>query len=791
MKTDVRHVLIAVIIPALLLTALVGFFWQLQAVTITQISSIKDWLSPTSFAISLLLALVFVAIFGVISIWRDIRIDKEQAKYKQVCTIDPLTGLYNKEGFVAEVSKELTQMSKSRVCALLSFEIVSFRTYNELYGYEAGDVLLKTIADIALKNKKTGDVVGRLYSDHFIWFANGEESEEIFATFRSAIKEAKDTGLPFYLCGGIYLIEDHEMTTQSIIDKASLAKETIKYNFGTGISIYDDSMLECQMQDAQMVGSMMKGLQNGEFIEYYQPKYYTDTETIIGAEALARWKKPDGEIITPSRFAGLFERNGFIRRLDFYIFERVCSFLADAQANNKPVLPVSVNFSRVHIHDLHFPQRLLALTQKYGVDTKCLEIELTESAYFIDTKNINRVVDLLHEYGFTVAIDDFGSGFSSLNMLKDSNFDILKIDANFLEGFERGGRAGTVVTSVMRMAKWLGIPVVAEGVETREQVDFLRTLGCEMIQGYYYSRPVPRYEYEKLLDNMDSITLTKEKPTVTQLGNINAVFGADSLVNSILDGVFGGFGIYELSGKSMEAIRVNKAYYELMGYPSAEAFREHSLNIMTRVYPKDADKLLNACIAAIRTQNQQKVFISRYKYDGSLIQLDCLIKHIGGTEDKALICMTVVDAVERLRAEREEELNKYADALNGIFDEIFEFNYKTDVLRLLSRNHVKCYEERNLEETEERWLNSIFHPDDKDKIYKLMTSARANEIKLPFETEYREIVNGETRWISTSMVSIAGGSYLLCNLDITQKKQLEMIVESADSIRKRMELDIN
>ena len=239
----------------------------------------------------------------------------------------------------------------------------------------------------------------------------------------------------------------------------------------------------------------------------------------------------------------------------------------------------------------------------------------------------------------------------------------------------------------------------------------------------------------------------------------------------------------------MEAIRVNKAYYELMGYPNAEAFREHSLDIMTRVYPEDAEKLFNACISAIRTQNQQKVFISRYKYDGSLIQLDCLIKHIGGTENKALICMTVVDAAERLRAEREEELNKYADALNGIFDEIFEFNYKTDVLRLLGRNHVKCYEERDIRETEERWLKDLFHPDDKEKIIKLMALAKADKIELPFETEYREIVNGETRWFSTSIVSIAGGSYLLCKLDITQKKQMEMIVENADAVRNRMELD--
>ncbi len=788
MKTDVKHILLAVLMPSVLITIMVMSGWLLQAYMLTQFSEIGDLITPVFVVIAFMLGLFLIAIFGFASIKRDIEHDEEQREYKQAYTIDPLTGLYNKAGFIAQIKKVLPKLGKERACAVLSFEIVSFNTYNELYGYKAGDALLKTIADISKRHKKSGDVIGRLYSDHFVWFANGEDSEAIFATFRSAIKEAKDTGLPFYLCGGVYLLENREISVQSMIDKAALAKETIKYNFGTGITIYDDSMLECQLQDAELVGSMMKGLQNGEFIEYYQPKYYSDTETIVGAEALARWKKPDGEIITPSRFAGLFERNGFIRRLDFYIFERVCGFLADAKANNKTVLPVSVNFSRVHIHDLHFPQRLLALTKKYGVDPKDIEIELTESAFYIDTKNLNKAVDLLHELGFSVAIDDFGSGFSSLNMLKDSNFDTLKVDSKFLEGFEYGGKVGTVITAVLRMAKWLGIPVVAEGVETKAQVDFLRTLGCEMIQGYYYSRPIPRDEYEKLLEQESSAALSKEKSALVTFGNINAIFGGDSLVNSILDGILGGFGIYELSGKSMEAIRVNRAYYELMGYPNIATFNEHSINVMTQVFPPDVDKHLNACYMAVKTGKQQKVTTRRYKYDGGLIQIDCLIKHIGGTEEKPLVCMTFVDADERLRLDREQELSKYSDALNGIFDEIFEFNYKADTLRVLSRNHVKCHEETSVKEAEEEWLESLIYIDDREKIESLIELMRAEELELPFETEYRTIKKGETRWISASVVSIAGGGFLLCKLDVTQKKQLERISGNTENTRTRVRL---
>lgn len=789
MKIDAKHVVIPIVLPVVLIAGLVLCAWQYKNYALAQIAAGKDYINSITIGIAILFALLLGALFFIAVKRIIIEHEKARLKYIQACVIDPLTGLFNKKGFEAEAGKALSKLPQNCASAIVTFEVVSFRTYNELYGYEAGDALLKMIAEIACKFKKSGDVVSRMYSDHFVWLISGEDSEEIYSTLKNALRTAKNTCLPFYLCGGIFHIDNRKMSVPDMVDKASIAKDTIKYNFGTGIAIYNESMLECQLQDAEMVGSMMKGLQNGEFIDYYQPKYKTDSETIIGAEALVRWKKPDGEIITPGRFIGLFERNGFIRRLDFYMFERVCCFLAKLQKNGEAVLPVSVNFSRVHMHDLNFPQRLLSLTQKYGVDPKFLEIELTESAFVMETKDTGNVVDKLHEYGFLVAIDDFGSGFSSLNMLKDFEFDTLKIDIKFLEGFELGGKVGTVVTSVIRMAKWLGIPVVAEGVETREQIDFLRTLGCEMIQGYYYSRPIPREEYEKLLERKDQISTSEEKSSAINLNSINSVLGGDSLVTSILDGILGGFGIYELSGKSMEAIRVNRTYYEMMGYPDAAAFREHSLNVVTRIYPPDVDGFFDAVNMAVMTGNVQKITARRYNYFGKLMQFDCLVKHIGGTREKPLICMTIIDAVERLRIDRENELNKYCDALHGIFDEIFEFNYNEDTLCVLSKKHVKCndtenlHQCRNLKEAEKNWLENIIHPDDRGRVEKFMLMARTNEIELPFSSDYRVIVNGEIRWISASLVSILSGSYLLCNLDITQKKRMEMLIENIDILR--------
>lgn len=736
---------------------------------------------PTS-AMALIVILLIVSI-AVPARKRLLELREGYRKYVEACTIDSLTGLFNKPGFEAEVAKAVGKLPSERACALISFEIVSFRTYNELYGYEAGDTLLKTIAEIAKKAVNDGDVAARLYSDHFACFITGGDSEEIFSALRDAVKAAKMTELPFFLCAGIYFIEDRSMAVLDMLDKASVAKDTIKFNYSTGVAIYDDSMLECRLQDAQLVGGMMKGLQDGEFVEYYQPKYNVLTETVTGAEALVRWKKPDGELITPTRFIELFERNGFIRKLDFYMFERVCAFLASSMKAGKKVLPVSVNFSRVHMHDLHFPQRLFNLAQKYGVDPKNLEIELTESAFIMGAQDYNKIVDKIHEYGFSVAIDDFGSGFSSLNMLKDFDVDTLKIDTKFLEGFERGGKVGTIVTSVIRMAKWVGIPVVAEGVETREQVDFLCSIGCEMIQGFYYSRPIPRDEYEKLLDMSASGRFVGEKPAALTLDSINAILGGDSLVNSLLDGILGGFGIYEFSGDRLEAIRVNRAYYEMMGYPEAAAFREHSLNVLSQVYPPDADRMRETCRKAVETGATQKQTARRYKYDGTMTPFDLIIKHIGGTAGRPLICMTFIDSTENMLSAKESELGKYCDALNAVFDEIFEFDYLADTFRLLSRDHVKRNEEtKNLGEMEKNWLENIIYPEDREKIGHYMALARAGKVEMPFNADYRVIKCGEIRWIAATLVSMAGGSYLLCKLDVTQKKQFELLMETLNGM---------
>lgn len=245
-----------------------------------------------------------------------------------------------------------------------------------------------------------------------------------------------------------------------------------------------------------MVSQMEESLRLGQFVPYYQPKYDARTERIVGAEALARWVRPGGSMISLDRFVPLFERNGLIRKLDLYMFERVCQKLS---AMEHPVR-ISVNFSRIHLYDNDLTQKLTQIADRYHVHRALLEIELTETAFFDQRDVLIRNMNQLRESGFLVSIDDFGSGYSSLNLLKDVCFDIIKIDKEFLNETTQSERGRKVVQSIFLLADSLHVRTVAEGVETAEQLSFLRENGCDIIQGYYFSRPVPETDFDRLIN---------------------------------------------------------------------------------------------------------------------------------------------------------------------------------------------------------------------------------------------------------------------------------------------------
>lgn len=298
---------------------------------------------------------------------------------------------------------------------------------------------------------------------------------------------------------GIYVIRERDLSVDAMYDRANLAAKQCKGNYIENYAFYVDEMREDIVREQQIVNHMRHALDEEEFVLYLQPKYSLQDNRICGAEVLVRWAKPEGGMISPGEFIPIFERNGFITKLDYYVWEKTCKLLAGWIAEGKKPSPVSVNISRVSLYNPRLVEAICGLTDRYHIPRELLELELTESAYTTNPKAIKETMERLQKEGFSILMDDFGSGYSSLNVLKDIAVDVLKIDMKFLSDTDQEGRSQNILASVVRMAKWLNLPVIAEGVERREQVDFLHSVGCEYVQGFYFARPMPVSDYEKLV----------------------------------------------------------------------------------------------------------------------------------------------------------------------------------------------------------------------------------------------------------------------------------------------------
>ena len=419
--------------------------------------------------------------------------------YKQ--RYDRLTDLYNKKAFCQRTAEIIAQYPEKEF-EIMRFNIARFKVINDLFGEETGDKLLKYVAEFLTSIRLDPCAYGRLYADNFLLCyptAGNLRNHLIHSLQMLAVSFALDYRIDFYF--GVYKVRERELSVTTMLDRAAMGLFKASRNGLIVCGEYEDDMRESMVNEQVIVNNMNGSLEREEFIVYLQPKYDLNTEKILGAEALVRWIHPQLGFISPARFVPIFEQNGFIYQLDKYIWEKTCQLLREDIDAGRPVLPVSINVSRVDFYSPNLVQVFEELTTKYRLDPRLLELELTESAYVENPQQIIEITRALQEKGFVILMDDFGSGYSSLNMLKDLPVDILKIDLKFLadsQGVENG-RADSILNSVVRMAKRLDVPVIAEGVETQTQVDFLRTIGCEYAQGYFFSEPVPVEDYRALL----------------------------------------------------------------------------------------------------------------------------------------------------------------------------------------------------------------------------------------------------------------------------------------------------
>lgn len=454
-----------------------------------------------------LYGLAFVGMF-VIAIHSNVAIcevKNEMTRLKRMQDFDTLTGCPNGIKFSRDCQQTLKE-NQGHPYAMIIFDINKFKAINDLFGHQVGNEILTAIAHILKKHVRDDELFSRMATDNFSILMKYEGYRDFTLRIESLIHEINGYSNRFVvsISLGIYLIgdDDQELEVNTLSDRANMAKCSIKNNSQVSYAFYDEAMRQVMIVENGIENRMEAALKNDEFEVYLQPKYLFADEKIIGAEALVRWNDPVNGMLPPNDFIPLFERNGFVKKIDTYMFEEVCKLLDKwkTEMNQLTDMSISVNFSRLHLDNLLLPEELIEITSRYKIDPKMIEIELTEGTIFDNDVQMVDIMNHLKTFGFNISIDDFGRAYSSLNTLKNLPADILKLDKAFFTESADNLRGKKIITSMLNMAKDLDLITVAEGVETKEQVDFLKGLGCDIAQGFYYAKPMNVIDFEDFVN---------------------------------------------------------------------------------------------------------------------------------------------------------------------------------------------------------------------------------------------------------------------------------------------------
>lgn len=533
---------------------------------------------------------------------------------------DAMTGVCTKDYFFKYASEIINENTDVDFC-IIELDVNRLTMINDMYGLNEGDKLIQFMADTLKRVLETEELsmIARIYADLFAFLC--PYSEEGHLVYINEIEDeisrfSSDLGFELLVSFGVYKIIDRNIKISSMCERANLALKSVKGNFMQHIGYFDIAMHEKALMEIEITSKMNQALRNGEFEVYFQPKHSLDDESIIGAEALVRWKTEDGRIVSPGIFIPIFETNGFITKLDFYVWEETCRFISSMQAKGISVPPISVNVSRVDLFNPDMVDTLIGLMKKYAIDPKMLRLEFTESAYAQSEQLMLKAMERFHAYGMEVEMDDFGSGYSSLNMLKDVPIDGLKVDFRFLGASNDEHKSKRILAAVIHMAKWLKIPCIVEGVETSEQIEHLKSLGCTMVQGFFYSKPIPQEEFIDYISNRNLKDPDRKEDLLSEM-----VIDPDSWwlgVTSDCEPVLEMHGAYILCDKGEELelgiIMASDSYYELMKCNRQKMY-EICDDYFEYIHPDDINKLCNM-FNALKDYHSMGQALYRRKVDG-------------------------------------------------------------------------------------------------------------------------------------------------------------------------------
>lgn len=595
-----------------------------------------------------------------------------------VMNYDPLTEIYSKNKFFS-ASKALLKDNPDKQFAFLRLDIDRFKLINSFFGTAYGDRLLKRVAKRIRDFAKTTEccTFGMIDADVFGIFTPYQGKEETVKQIEQAVEDMKKLSASYniMIVYGVYVVTDRSLPISFMCDRAALAAKTVKGHYMKSYAFYDDKMRLSIENEQNIINEMSDALENNEFVPYYQPKYDVKTNKPVGAEALARWIHPTKGFISPGVFIPIFEKNGFISKLDFYIWECVCKQLKEWKDKGVPLFPVSVNVSRVNLYNPNLSKIIIELTKKYDVEPKYFNIEITESVYTDDNVMIDDITSQLRNNGFTILMDDFGSGYSSLNVLKDVQVDMLKMDMMFMFKAKYDGRAETIISSVIRMAKWLNIPVIAEGVDKAEQVEFLKSVGCDYIQGFYFSKPLPVAEYEKLISDQEEQPVPENGTSVNDL-----LWGKSGGLLAYIDSIDQPATIYEcFPDGTVVMVCSNKAFLQKYGYDSSVYGK---LNVMNCIDSECKEKFKSSVNKAIESKDRAECVLSMHEINGRKHWFKTHLRFVSEMGVSSVLIAYFTDVTDMVLTDK--RINEYK---NYIQDEI---DRKHKILIVSNNSDTRC-----------------------------------------------------------------------------------------------------
>lgn len=414
---------------------------------------------------------------------------------------DSLTGLYNKEYFYKQAEEYIAEHQEEDLLIVCT-DIKDFKMINDFFGTKMGDTVLINFANLLKKQDKKSILCGRLGNDIFgLLISKADFNEELFINdaqevFASCVDESATFPTINYV--GIYEVTERSLPISVMCDRARMAIRSIKGDYHKRVAYYNNTLRESILREQELIGDLDNAIAQEQFKMYLQPQMSTEGK-LLGAEALMRWVHPSKGMIMPGDFIPVFEKNGLISDVDKFIWELACKQLRKWKDEGRADLYISVNISPRDFYLLNIYQVFTDLVEKYELDPQNIKLEITETAIVMDFKRQLELIDKLRQTGFVVEMDDFGSGYSSLNMLKDIHVDVLKIDMAFLRKAKDEDRSKKILQMIISLSKQLDMPVITEGVETAEQVEFLTEMGCDMFQGYYFARPMEVEKFEEFI----------------------------------------------------------------------------------------------------------------------------------------------------------------------------------------------------------------------------------------------------------------------------------------------------